>query len=89
MGGDAERAGMKQLHTSRKPSSRNNGRDRLRPRGNLIWESGLQGNDEDDLQDLTARWQDGEYMVIQSATSFGKKKTNVETVTTMVDKDGC
>ena len=31
---------------------------------------------------------DGEYMVIQFATSFGKKKTALETVTTVADKDG-
>jgi len=31
---------------------------------------------------------DGEYMVIQFATSFGKKKAAVETVTTMAEKDG-
>ena len=31
---------------------------------------------------------DGEYMVIQFATSFGKKKAALETVTTMADKDG-
>jgi Protein of unknown function (DUF4019) len=31
---------------------------------------------------------DGEYMVIQFATSFGKKKTAVETVTTLAYKDG-
>jgi len=31
---------------------------------------------------------DGEYMVIQFATSFGKKRAAVETVTTMADKDG-
>jgi hypothetical protein len=31
---------------------------------------------------------DGEYMVIQFATSFGKKRAAVETVTTTVDRDG-
>jgi hypothetical protein len=31
---------------------------------------------------------DGEYMVIQFATSFGKKRAAVETVTTMAEKDG-
>jgi len=31
---------------------------------------------------------DGEYMVIQFATSFGKKKAAVETVTTMAEKEG-
>ena len=31
---------------------------------------------------------DGEYMVIQFATSFGKKKAAIETVTTMAEKDG-
>jgi len=31
---------------------------------------------------------DGEYMVIQFATSFGKKRAAAETVTTMADKDG-
>jgi hypothetical protein len=31
---------------------------------------------------------DGEYMVIQFATSFGKKRVAAETVTTMADKDG-
>ena len=31
---------------------------------------------------------DGEYMVIQFATSFGKKKVAVETLTTMAEKDG-
>ena len=30
---------------------------------------------------------DGEYMVIQFATSFGKKRAAAETVTTMADKD--
>ncbi|HVO84086.1 MAG TPA: DUF4019 domain-containing protein [Syntrophobacteria bacterium] len=31
---------------------------------------------------------DGEYMVIQFATSFGKKRAAVETITTTADKDG-
>jgi hypothetical protein len=31
---------------------------------------------------------DGEYMVIQFATSFGRKRAAVETVTTMAEKDG-
>jgi hypothetical protein len=31
---------------------------------------------------------DGEYMVIQFATSFGKKRAAVETITTMAEKDG-
>ena len=31
---------------------------------------------------------DGEYMVIQFATSFGKKRAAVETVTAMAEKDG-
>jgi hypothetical protein len=31
---------------------------------------------------------DGEYMVMQFATSFGKKRAAVETVTTMTEKDG-
>lgn len=31
---------------------------------------------------------DGEYVVIQFATSFAKKKTAIETVTPMLDKDG-
>jgi hypothetical protein len=31
---------------------------------------------------------DGEYVVIQFATSFGKKRTAVETVTPMMESDG-
>jgi len=31
---------------------------------------------------------DGEYVLVQFATSFEQKKTAIETVTAMLDKDG-
>ena len=67
---------------------KNSGRSPSRDTESLSARSFRENGQDQDLLDDAAGRPDGEYVVILYDTSFENKKSAVETVTQMIDKDG-